>query len=119
MGSSKSSMSTTVCHLGRTKLPTTSGKYTWLNLRLPFNRDNRFANLISITDHLGKKMAHVHWLEHSSKTYLEELSDPRELFMTQLCDDIPFADILGKVLCEGTSVGGASHITSGPFFYCR
>jgi DNA (cytosine-5)-methyltransferase 1 len=64
-------------------------------------------------------MAHVHWLEHSSKTYLEELSDPRELFMTQACDDIPFAEILGKVLCRKTLVRGASHTTPEPFFYCR
>ena len=112
-------MSITVCHLGQTKSPTTSGRSSRLSLMLPADWDNRFANLISITDDLGKKMAHVHWLEHSSKTYLEELSDPRELFMTQLCDDIPFADILGKVFCKGMSVEGTPHATSEPFFYCR
>lgn len=86
---------------------------------LPVNWGNRFAKLVSISDNLGKKIAHVHWLEHSSKTYLEELSDPRELFMTQVCDSIPFADILGKVRCEETLVGDARHVTPESFFYCR
>lgn len=83
---------------------------------LPANWDNRFAKLISITDHLGKKMAHVHWFEHSSKTYLEELSDTRELFLTRVCDDVPFADVLGKVLFEEKLIGDKSF---DPFFYCR
>ena len=39
--------------------------------------------------------------------------------MTQVCDDIPFAEILGKVLCEETLEGGASCMTSEQFFYCR
>ena len=64
-------------------------------------------------------MAHVHWLEHSSKTYLEEMSDPRELFMTQVCDDIPFADVLGRVPCKETVASGISHTTSEPWFYCK
>jgi len=79
----------------------------------------RFAKLISITDNLGRKMAHIHWFEHSSKTYLEEVSDPRELFMTQVCDDVPFADILGKVLCWKTLGSCISCATPELSFYCK
>jgi len=64
-------------------------------------------------------MAHVHWFEHSSKTYLEEVSDSRELFMTQVCDDVPFGDILGKVLCGETLASCTSHATPEPPFYCK
>ena len=39
--------------------------------------------------------------------------------MTQVCDDIPFADILGKVLCEETLASSISHATLEPFFYCK
>jgi len=86
---------------------------------LSANQNYRFARLISINDSLGKKMAHLHWFEHSSKTYMEEVSDPRELFMTQVCDDVLFSDILGKVLCWETLASCASYMGPELSFYCK
>ena len=46
-----------------------------------------------------KKLFHVQWFEHSSKTILEGISDPRELFLCNLCGEIELVKIpiLGKV----------------------
>ena len=39
---------------------------------------------------------HVRWFEHSSRTMLGELSDPRELFLTDVCDKENLSIIAGK-----------------------
>jgi len=41
--------------------------------------------------------AHVQWFEHSSKTFLQEIADPKELFLTNICDNIPVSLFSGRV----------------------
>lgn len=43
------------------------------------------------------KMFHARWLEHGSKTILEELADPSCLFYVNECDDLKVACIFTKV----------------------
>ncbi|THH08718.1 hypothetical protein EW146_g8903 [Bondarzewia mesenterica] len=40
---------------------------------------------------------HIRWFEHSSKTFLGEISDARELFLTHVCDTLDLQLIAGKV----------------------
>jgi DNA (cytosine-5)-methyltransferase 1 len=38
----------------------------------------------------------VQWLSHGSTTHLQEICDPQELFLTDLCDSIDLRTIAGK-----------------------
>ncbi|EIW64172.1 S-adenosyl-L-methionine-dependent methyltransferase [Trametes versicolor FP-101664 SS1] len=53
-----------------------------------------FAKIIYIDQH--KRTLHVQWYEHSSKTYLDEISDPHEVFLWPTCDDIDARIVVGK-----------------------
>ncbi|KAH9849210.1 S-adenosyl-L-methionine-dependent methyltransferase [Lenzites betulinus] len=53
-----------------------------------------FAKIIYINQQ--KKMLHVQWFEHASKTFLNEISDPHELFLWPTCNDIDVKIVLGK-----------------------
>ncbi|KAI0828845.1 S-adenosyl-L-methionine-dependent methyltransferase [Trametes gibbosa] len=59
-----------------------------------------FAKIIYINQH--KKMLHVQWFEHSSKTFLDEVSDPHELFLWPTCNDIDAKIVLGKAIIHNT-----------------
>ncbi|KDQ62886.1 hypothetical protein JAAARDRAFT_53111 [Jaapia argillacea MUCL 33604] len=54
-----------------------------------------FGEIIHFSD--TRDIIHVRWFQHGSKTALEEISDPQELFLTDICDDIGFDAIVGKV----------------------
>lgn len=41
-------------------------------------------------------MFHVQWFEHATKTILQEISDPQQLFLTELCDDIEISLAVDK-----------------------
>lgn len=41
-------------------------------------------------------MLHVQWFEHASKTVLQEISDPQELFLTELCDSVEISLVVDK-----------------------
>ena len=62
----------------------------------------RFAKIIYINQQLEE--LHVQWFEHSSKTILQELANPQELFLCHLCGDIKLRDIniAGKVIVHQT-----------------
>ncbi|KAL4250277.1 DNA (cytosine-5)-methyltransferase [Abortiporus biennis] len=45
-----------------------------------------------------KKVFHVHWFEHSSKTIMQEISDQQELFYTETCHNVDIRTVLGKVV---------------------
>ena len=62
----------------------------------------RFARIIYIDQE--RKQLHVQWYEHSSKTYLAEISDPQELFLCPLCGDIDLLAMqaLGKVIVHAS-----------------
>ncbi|EGO05372.1 hypothetical protein SERLA73DRAFT_68986 [Serpula lacrymans var. lacrymans S7.3] len=62
---------------------------------------------------------HVLWFEHSTKTVLQEISDPQELFLTDICNSLAFSLIVGKV-----TVHFPDPLTKLPTFkpqdfYCR
>lgn len=54
-----------------------------------------FARLVYIDDQ--DEMVHVQWFDHSSKTCMEQLGNPQELFLTNRCDTVSMSIIIGKV----------------------
>lgn len=54
----------------------------------------RFAKIVYINQQT--KMFHVQWMEHASKTILQELSDSQELFLNEMCDSIPVEQVVDK-----------------------
>ncbi|OCH84951.1 S-adenosyl-L-methionine-dependent methyltransferase, partial [Obba rivulosa] len=54
-----------------------------------------FAKILYI-DQLRTQF-HVQWYEHSSKTMLQELGNPRELFLWNGCDDVDIRLVLGNI----------------------
>lgn len=50
--------------------------------------------------HITDEQAHVQWFEHSSKTVMGEISDPQELFLNNLCDNIDLDTIVGKATVQ-------------------
>ncbi|KAI5116817.1 hypothetical protein M0805_007098 [Coniferiporia weirii] len=57
-----------------------------------------FAKILAIKR--DNYTAHVQWLQHSCNTMFEELAHPQELFLTNLCGDIPLASILARCRCR-------------------
>lgn len=55
----------------------------------------RFAKIVYLD--IETSTVHIHWLEHGSQTFLEELAHPQELFYNDTCTSIPFELIVGKV----------------------
>lgn len=55
----------------------------------------RFAKIIYIDSYA--KNAHIQYYQHSSKTLLQEISDPQELFLTQTDWTIPLHQILARI----------------------
>ncbi|KAG0703678.1 S-adenosyl-L-methionine-dependent methyltransferase, partial [Suillus ampliporus] len=43
---------------------------------------------------------HIEWFEHSTKTAMEQLGHPQELFLTNICSTVDFDVIIGKVLVQ-------------------
>lgn len=41
---------------------------------------------------------HVQWLEHGEQIFLQEVAHPQELFLNDLCGNIPIRTIIGKVV---------------------
>lgn len=54
-----------------------------------------FAKIIYISDEFEN--VHVEWFEHSTKTAMEQLGHPQELFLTNICSTIEFDVIIAKV----------------------
>ncbi|EPQ59985.1 S-adenosyl-L-methionine-dependent methyltransferase [Gloeophyllum trabeum ATCC 11539] len=53
-----------------------------------------FAVLVHVYE--DRDQIHVRWFHHSSKTLMVEIADPQEIFLTDICDDIPLSIIAGK-----------------------
>ncbi|TFK17694.1 S-adenosyl-L-methionine-dependent methyltransferase [Coprinopsis marcescibilis] len=60
--------------------------------------------------------AHAQWFEHGSFGSLKELANQQELYLTNLCDELPVKNILGKISlkwkCEEDTVVGSEE------FFC-
>jgi DNA (cytosine-5)-methyltransferase 1 len=79
---------------------------------------HRFAKIIYIDGQYER--AHVQWFEHSSKTAMGEISDPQELFLTDICDGLDLHCILSKVKVHMYDFASASQPTISHLdFYCK
>lgn len=76
----------------------------------------RFAKIISIDGHEGT--AHIQWFEHSSRTIMQEISDPMELFLCTNCDEIELKIICGKVPYKQLEPGQSAP-PDNTVYYCR
>lgn len=54
-----------------------------------------FGKIICISDEF--EHVHVEWFEHSTKTAMEQLGHPQELFLTNICSTVDFDLIIQKV----------------------
>jgi DNA (cytosine-5)-methyltransferase 1 len=62
---------------------------------------------------------HVQWLNHSSKTILQEIHDPQELFLQHLCHDIPMKSVIAPVRIHrlDCTPDSTNPIPFGEFYY--
>jgi DNA (cytosine-5)-methyltransferase 1 len=78
----------------------------------------RFAKIIHIdSEH---QRVHVQWFEHSSKTVMGEICDPKELFLTDICDGLDLHCIVGKAKVHHYDFNAGSRpAMSCHDFYCK
>ena len=55
----------------------------------------RFGRIVHINGE--DERVHVQWFDHASNTFLDDIADPRELFLTPLCDTLPLITLCGTV----------------------
>lgn len=58
----------------------------------------RFGKIVSINEEYEN--VHIEWFEHSTKTAMEQLGHPQELFLTNLCSTVELDLIVGKVSAQ-------------------
>ncbi|KAF8262785.1 S-adenosyl-L-methionine-dependent methyltransferase [Lactarius quietus] len=46
---------------------------------------------------------HLQWFDHAPNTFLDDIADPRELYLTPLCDTLPLVALCGTVPVEDFS----------------
>ncbi|KAF9245635.1 S-adenosyl-L-methionine-dependent methyltransferase [Melanogaster broomeanus] len=54
-----------------------------------------FARIVSINGE--HETVHVQWFQHSTRTFLEQLGDSQELYLTNQCDTLQMNMIIGRV----------------------
>ena len=79
----------------------------------------RFGKIIYMDQQ--RKELHVQWFDHAPRSILEELGDPRELFLWNSCGEVDADQAFGQVKVEyskhrDTSSGGD---TDPSVFYCE
>ncbi|KAH7927250.1 S-adenosyl-L-methionine-dependent methyltransferase [Leucogyrophana mollusca] len=55
-----------------------------------------FGKIVSINEE--HETIHAQWFEHSSKTAMQEINDPQELFLTDICSTIDFTLVVDRVM---------------------
>src|SRR6266702_331350 len=50
----------------------------------------RFGRIVHINGQ--DERVHLQWFDYAPNTFLDDIADPRELFLTPLCDTLPLAD---------------------------
>ncbi|RDW75244.1 hypothetical protein BP6252_06386 [Coleophoma cylindrospora] len=66
-------------------------------------RYGRIVYLFESTNNLGQpehKMAHIQIFRHGTETAIGEFSHAHELFLTDLCEDIPLSKVDGKIIVD-------------------
>lgn len=56
---------------------------------------SRFGRIVHIN--AEDERVHIQWFDHVSNTFLENIADPRELFLTPLCDTLPLIFLCGTI----------------------
>lgn len=101
----------------RILLQTISGR-SYYNLCVGDNPNHcdRLAKIIYIDGE--DEMVHVQWFDHSSKTIMEQLGQPQELFLTMHCDTVAVKTIIGKVEAHYIAPGQSlAEVKPHDFFY--
>jgi len=55
----------------------------------------RFGRIVHIN--AEDERVHLQWFDHVSNTFLDNMADPRELFLTPLCDTLPLITLCGTI----------------------
>ena len=55
----------------------------------------RFSRIIHIN--AEDERVHVQWFDHAPNTFLDDIADSRELFLTPLCDTLPLITLCGTI----------------------
>jgi DNA (cytosine-5)-methyltransferase 1 len=75
----------------------------------------RFGRIVHINGE--DERVHVQWFDHASNTFLDDIADPRELFLTPLCDTLPLITLCGTVpVTDMSGVAAVSDDFEGYFF---
>ncbi|KAG6331286.1 hypothetical protein ID866_7799 [Astraeus odoratus] len=75
-----------------------------------------FARIVYIDGE--DETVHVQWFDHSSKTCMEQLGQPQELFLTNRCDTVPMKIIIGRVATHYIAPGQSlADLKPHDFFY--
>ena len=78
----------------------------------------RFGKIIYIDQ--KEKKVHVQYYEHSSKTYLQEISNSQELFLCpQLCWTFNLESVLGKAIVHHDYCPASGETIDPLHYFCR
>lgn len=55
----------------------------------------RFGRIVHIN--AEDERVHIQWFDHVANTFLDNIADPRELFLTPLCDTLPLITLCGTI----------------------
>ena len=91
------------CRQRRLPLPVTRDSRITSGARalLPFvcgdelGRGRRFGRIVHINGE--DQRVHLQWFDHAPNTFLDDIADSRELFLTPLCDTMPVTALCGTV----------------------
>jgi DNA (cytosine-5)-methyltransferase 1 len=61
----------------------------------------RFGRIVHINGE--DERVHLQWFDHAPNTFLDDIADPREFFLTPLCDTLPLISLCGTVHIEDFS----------------
>jgi hypothetical protein len=63
--------------------------------------ESRFGRIVYINGE--DERVHTQWFDHTSNTFLDDIADPREMFLTPLCDTLPLITLCGTVFVANMS----------------
>lgn len=77
--------------------------------------ESRFGRIMHMNGE--HERVHVQWFDHAPNTFLDDIADPRELFLTPLCDTLCLEMLCGTVsVADMSGVAAVSDDFDGYFF---
>ncbi len=55
----------------------------------------RFGRIMHIN--AEDERVHIQWFDHACNTFLDDIADSRELFLTPFCDTLPLITLCGTI----------------------